>query len=76
MSSWKVNFDIIGMSRDSSRSGDVIGIGYYDDFERMLNLTKEKYKAMILIDSECKEINQACPKRESCFRPSYPLEKL
>ena len=64
------------MSRDSSIYGDVIGIGYYDDFERMSNLTKKKYKAIVLIDSDCKQINQACPKRESCFRPSYPFEKL
>ena len=72
--SWKANFNKIGRGKDSSSSGDILGIGLYDDFERMLDINK--YKAIVLIDSECKEINQACPNQDSCFRPSYPLEKL
>ena len=55
-----------------------IGVGFYDDFNCMLN--KGTYKAIILIDTINQDqddlINKACPKQTSCFRPSYPSKKL
>ena len=55
-----------------------IGIGFYDEFNCMLN--KEKYKAIILIDSisqyQARTMNQNCPTQSSSFRPSYQFKKL